>query len=291
MRNFVSVRFDPHGLDELGPDMMNAGLPRVLFGWKPEWRNGCEASCGRAGFSAAMQEFDDADLDAFDAIVPLTLRDQAIIDQREGTVRALTTAPALRHIFHDKLGFARLMSESGLGEHVPRVLEPNSLKPSDFPLVVKARHGEFGHGTHIARSPAELDAHRSALTGGTAFLQELIPGDEEFAVHILLGGGMMLFSSTIRYRMPGLNLVNGFEQKPVARSWLGTEPFKPLWYSVLSRLGMTSGTVCIDYRLRGGRPVIFEINPRVGGSLTGRMEDYLHVYMSCFGAGPRLAIG
>jgi biotin carboxylase len=268
--------------------------PSILFGWKPEWQKQCEASCQRAGFSSAMQPLDGARLEGFDAVVPLTLADQVNLEARrarEGDVRALPMPGALRQMCHDKLEFAGRMSQAGFVDHIPGILDLGSLVPRDFPVVVKSRRSEHGRGTFIVQSPADLEAHLPALIDGEAFLQELIPGSEEFAVHILLDGGMMLFSSAIHYSMAASNLVKGKPEKPKRRMWLRSTPFKPLWHGVLSKLGIHSGTVCIDFRLREGKPVIFEINPRVGSSLTGNMEAYLQVYVSCFGVPPRLAIG
>lgn len=203
----------------------------------------------------------------------------------------MLTVSAARQLCHDKLQFAWRMSEVGFADYVPRLLDPCRLGPGDFPVVMKARRGEFGRGTSMIGSLHELEAHLPTLDAGEAFLQELIPGSEEFAVHIFLDGGRMLFSSTMHYMMASPNLVKGVRCRPAIRIWDRSSPFKPLWYSVLSRLGIQSGTFCIDYRLRAGKPIIFEINPRVGSSLAANMEDYLKVYVSCFGGPPRLAIG
>ncbi len=273
---------------------MAADRPNILFGWKPEWKERCEISCQRAGFSSAMLPLDEARLEGFDAVVPLTVADQENLEARRARkedIRALVTPAAPRKLCHDKLDFAGRMSQAGFEDYIPGMLDLGSLGPRNFPLVVKSRRSEFGKGTFIVQSPVDLDAHLPSLTAGEAFLQELVPGGEEFAVHILLNGGMMLFSSTIHYIMTGPNLVKGKQGKPAMRMWLRSTPFKPLWYGVLSKLGIHSGTVCIDYRLREGKPVIFEINPRVGSSLTCNMEAYLQVYVSCFGFPPRLAIG
>ena len=182
--------------------MTRNGVPRVLFGWKPEWKAGCEGSARRAGCAPEMQRLDEAAYSAFDAIVPLTLEDQAILEERdvpEGALPSLIVPSAQRRICDDKLGFARLMCEAGLGDHVPRLLDPDKVKDEAFPAVVKARHGEYGRGAFMVQNLAELEAHRSQLASGAAFLQEVVPGSEEYAVHILLREGMMLFAAAIHY--------------------------------------------------------------------------------------------
>lgn len=270
------------------------GRPRILFGLKPEWKPGTEASARRAGMRAGMQRLDEAELDHHDAVVPLTLQDQAILEARRANgsaIPALFVPAAQRDLCHDKRRFGHFMAQSGFGDHVPRELDANELRAADFPLVVKARHSEYGHRSFIVRDDGELDEHRPALAAGESFLQELIPGDEEYAVHVLLRDGMMVFAAAMHYRMNTANLVKGVHNRPVLRAWLPSAPLKPLWHDVLSKLGIISGTVCIDYRLRGGRAVIFEINPRVGSSLAARMETYLAVYLSSFGGRTPLGSG
>ena len=206
------------------------GRPRILFGLKPEWKPGTEASARRAGMRAGMQRLDEAELDHHDAVVPLTLQDQAILEARRANgsaIPALFVPAAQRDLCHDKRRFGHFMAQSGFGEHVPRELDANELRAADFPLVVKARHSEYGHRSFIVRDDGELDEHRPALAAGESFLQELIPGDEEYAVHVLLRDGMMVFAAAMHYRMNTANLVKGVHNRPVLRAWLPSAPLKP----------------------------------------------------------------
>lgn len=267
---------------------------RVVFGWKPEWRSRCERGAHQAGISPAMQPLTEVELSDFDAVVPLKLEDHAIIERaRAGgrMIHAVIVPARGRENCHDKVEFSKRMTASGFGAYLPRMLEPAEIRGADFPVVVKSRREANGRGTHVIHNQAELEPHLPSLGSGEALVQELIPGDEEFAAHLLMHEGMLMYATAIYYKMPRSHLIKGHEWKPVVRHWLPSCPFKPLWYEILQSLGITSGTVCIDYRLRDGRPVIFEINPRLGASLTIQMADYLEVYMSCVGRSPRVAIG
>ena len=241
-----------------------------------------------------MAPLSEAEFDAFDAVVPITLDDHGVIDRAKAagaSIRTISIPAAQLDICHDKLALSKRLAALGYGNHVPRDLKFSALAANDFPVVVKSRRSADGRGTFIVSSAAELEAHIPSLATGDAFLQELIPGDEEFAAHILLHDGLMVFTSTIRYQMPQENLVKGHQHKPLNKHWLPYTPFKPLWHAVLRDLGIHSGTFCMDYRIRHGKPVLFEINPRLGASLTRNMSNYLRVYMSCIHQRPRLGVG
>lgn len=256
--------------------------PRILFGFHPDWQSGCEQSARDAGFHAEMRPLSPLNLDEFDAFVPLTLDDQAFVDNVNalgGNVRALTVPAEQREICHDKLGFSQVMTAHGFGAHIPNAPKVDNITPNDFPIVVKQRWGSFGHGIEVVHTIAELEEHMPALLNGTAFIQECISGSEEYAAHLLIHDGKLAYSSVIHYQMAAADIVRGHKHKPIQSNWATESPFNSLWEEILLQIGIRSGTVCINYRLREGVPMIFEINPRVGGSLTGMMSGYLRVYI------------
>ena len=253
----------------------------ILFGWKSDWRLGCEEGARRAGFNAAMQPIPLSNFDQFDAIIPLTLDDQFFIDEFMAAGRdlpALVVPAVKREICHDKLAFSRCMTAIGFGDYIPKSCDLGSIELNDFPLVVKQRKGEWGHGTAIINNNAELESHISAVLSGHAFVQEYVPGADEYAAHLLIHQGTIAYSVVVKHEFSTAGIY-GYRHRPIKVSWLSRSPFDPLWTKILFKLGISSGTVCIDYRIRGDQPVIFEINPRVGASLTWNMKDYLRIYL------------
>ena len=148
----------------------------------------------------------------------------------------------------------------------------------------EARSGERDARGQL-RTPEALEEVRGALTAGTGFLQAFVPGDEEYAVHLLRQNGQTLFRRAIHYRMAGPGLVKGTAAAPVTRTWLTQVPFAPLWDRIAGAIGLTDGTACFDFRLTPESPILFEINPRIGGSLTQRARPYLKAYLRAVGAG------
>jgi predicted ATP-grasp superfamily ATP-dependent carboligase len=45
-----------------------------------------------------------------------------------------------------------------------------------------------------------------------------------------------------------------------------------------------SGTSCFNYKIADGRPKLFEINPRPGGSLRLDLNAYLDAYLAALAA-------
>lgn len=262
---------------------------KILFGWVPEWQEGLMRGVAALGLEAHMARLDREDPAGFDAVVPLTLPGQAVVERwrAEGrAVRALAIPGAVRALCHDKLALNRALAAKGFGRRLPAEVAPDR---AVFPVVFKQRQAAWGQGVRVLDSPTALDAVRGALADGTGFLQAYVPGDEEYAVHLLRQGGRTLFRATIHYRMAGPGLVKGTGAAPVQRTWLPSTPHAPLWDRICDAIGLTEGTACIDYRLTPEGPVLFEINPRIGGSLTQRAGRYLTAYLRAVGAGGVLA--
>ena len=102
--------------------------------------------------------------------------------------------------------------------------------------------------------------------------QEYIPGRFEYATHALFLRNRMVRSLTLRYDMARDGAIKGREwpvQQRLAR-YAHTAAFT----AMLRALGF-EGLCCIDYKLRDGRPLVMEVNPRIGNSLCPYFFSFL----------------
>ncbi|RVT95911.1 hypothetical protein EOD42_12290 [Rhodovarius crocodyli] len=249
-------------------------MKRVLFGMRAEWEARLSEGAARAGWAATMAPLDTVDLAAFDIVVPLTLHDQPILERRAAP-NALFTSASAQALCHDKYAFNRAVTEAGLGAHIPPMLAPPILDaPSAYPVILKRRRDAWGEHSRILTAPPELP-----IDPMEEFLQCYVPGVEEWATHLLLRGGEILFEATIRYDMPPGPHVKGMHVGEIASEWMvGPVPHLACFRRILRAVGFTDGTCCFDYRVRDGVPLVFELNPRLGGSLMGRVGPYLSAY-------------
>jgi hypothetical protein len=179
----------------------------------------------------------------------------------------------------DKLKLAQFLVEEGFADIVP----PLRAAGAPYPYVWKKRQGWWGIHCHIVKGPqdeSDLD-----LNDRDWFSQKFVPGEVEFATHILRVRGEIRYSSTFVHRMANASLVNGVKASPLHSGFIRGCLYLDLFSEILARLDF-EGTACIDYKVVNGRPVIFEINPRFGGSLCADITAYLDAYAGSLEARP-----
>ncbi len=253
---------------------------RILFGMKSDWLAGPKKSCDPSRHAVFMADLATSDLRAFDAIVPLTLADQRELDQPGQAWPALIVPTNLRSLCHDKLGLNRRLIDLGFGDFVPATMEALPPDLAAQPVVVKPRRGQWGQDT-VVLDVGPTDEALSMLATGTHFAQRLVPGRFEWATHVLMHRGEARFCLTIEYDMGADRLVKGKSHVPVAKRWLAETPAQAELLRMLQLLGLSDGICCIDYRMVDGKPLLFEINPRFGGSLATRVAEFLDAYLAC----------
>jgi hypothetical protein len=122
---------------------------------------------------------------------------------------------------------------------------------------------------------------RLALEEHSHFIQDYLPGHLEYACHVLMHRGTVQLCQTIEYDMGAVPGVKGVGLRPRKFRWLTETPGQDALFAILKAIGLETGTCCIDYRMVDGIPMLFEINPRVGGSLTWNVAPYLRRYLAC----------
>jgi carbamoylphosphate synthase large subunit len=178
-------------------------------------------------------------------------------------------------ILADKNAFQSYMAENGLMAYAPTTYA--SSDEAIFPCVVKRLDLSASVGVEIAASRAHLaEILQSGLfSGHPSLLQALVPGILEYATFCICDGGRILWDSTFVSTMSGPAVIknedNGKDRRIV------TTPVEVLkqFETVLAPLNYR-GPCVIDYKIADdGRVRIFEINPRLGGTLLLKSNAWL----------------
>lgn len=235
---------------------------RILFSDKDDWEQYI-----RKGFSKksklVFKTFEPGDFKSYDLIVPQTIQDlKTCIDNRSLIHEQALPIPSAESlaICDDKMSFNRFMIDHGFGAYIP-----NTQRPLKFPYILKKSVDEYGQSTFIIDNEMDEQRHAHDLNNSGFYSQELVSGKHEYATHIVFKDGKITANLNIRYTFSEASFVKG-KQKYLCRQVCLTK-HQELFAEILTKLGF-EGICCFNYKEKDGKPMIFEINPRFGGSLT-----------------------
>ena len=199
--------------------------------------------------------------------------DDVVIAMKTGHIvrrpggRAL--APTARAIatLEDKAKFAVYMAANSFGDYCPRTYAGR--QEAVFPCMLKRTDLSASLGVAIAQSAKHLDELLQTRTfqGHRYLLQALVQGNIEYATYCVCKNGRVLWSCSFATDT-GSPIAIKREDNAVRRQAIATpEPVLRQIEAVLLPLAF-SGPCNVDYKLSAdGRMQIFEINPRLGGTL------------------------
>lgn len=166
----------------------------------------------------------------------------------------------------DKLRFDRFMRSAGMAAMVPASWRRAA--DSRFPCVVKRLNKDGSFGVKVVSSMAELAATVAVppFRNRPLLFQELIEGVVDHATHAVAVNGRLAWHVTYAYDIDPVSRVQTLDVFSGRRRIEASAEVLAAFERVLGVLDY-SGPVSFDWRPRGEGIVLFEINPRFGGSL------------------------
>lgn len=135
-----------------------------------------------------------------------------------------------------------------------RTWKPHRLEQPAYPCIAKFDRSHGGCGVRLIRTSAEDP------TSGLELLMEAVRGRHEYIWHAAALRGEVLVERTFR-----VDLIDDLEIRRGPRPGIVVAP--PVDLDVILRELDYTGFACANYKMVDGVPKIFEINPRMGGSL------------------------
>ncbi|HWA92943.1 MAG TPA: hypothetical protein VG889_23120 [Rhizomicrobium sp.] len=206
-------------------------------------------------------------------MVPLRLSDYAPMRLRPAPCMLLPDRRAVQ-VMHDKARFNAHLAENGFGDLVPAVYGD----AVEYPFIYKKHRDRAGINSKIVHSPEERAAFEATIDPSEYYKQRYVGGREEYTTHLLGVGGAVRFAATVAFAFDRDHFVRGVNYEALRIERIPT-PFAETFAAILARLGYT-GTCCVNYKIEDGKPLIFEANPRVGGSLRLDLNPYLDAYLA-----------
>jgi hypothetical protein len=235
---------------------------KILFSRRDEWEKNIRGGFALSPHKLIFKELADQNISEYDLVVPLTVADIRYLNEQRAAINGnQIPIPTLESvdICEDKLLFDQKLRENGFGNYLPKID-----RGLPYPYILKKRVAENSDFCFII---SDLDAetkYKHLIESPEYFCQQIIVGSTEFATHLILKAGEIKSSLTIKYAFDGANAIKG-KSHEVYRKTAGC-PYLALFAEILKSINF-EGLCCFNYKIVDGKPLIFEVNPRFGGSL------------------------
>jgi carbamoyl-phosphate synthase large subunit len=196
-----------------------------------------------------------------DVELPVFARERPRLERELG-VRVVVSPPDVVEIADDKLRTAQFLEAHGFSW-------PRSAVASDaaavarlvdevgLPLFAKPRRGARSIGARVLRDRAELEAACAAEP--QLVVQELLPdADGEYTAGVMRVGGRAGGAVVLRRDLREGNTFRAYNEP-------ANDRFAPFVADLAERLG-ADGPCNFQFRIKDGRPTVFEINARFSGT-------------------------
>jgi carbamoylphosphate synthase large subunit len=196
-------------------------------------------------------------------LIPLSVEDN--FNHPKGYLTLVSSHDTL-NTFNNKDLFYEFLEQNDLQEYFPKLLNTTSSTP-EFPFIMKRLDLYGGVGIVLIwdqeRYEWALNNHR--FKDHRYLVQEYIEGDVEYVTQVMCKDGEVLWNVTFEGPVPRDGKVN---MGPFAENKIVTmEPEVLDVFRKIFKLANYSGPANVNFKLRDGKPVIFESNPRFGGSM------------------------
>lgn len=222
----------------------------------------------RKGFFLTKHElvfkpFTPESISEADIVVPFTISELLYLNENRGIIaKNPISIPSKETILlcDDKFVFNNFLIENGFKQFIPPMA-----KNLDYPYFLKKKTDVFGSHSYVITDESVEREYLDELGSNEFFKQQIISGAREFTTHILFENGRIVSSLSIQFEFDTEFPIKGKDK------WLYMKivacPYPDLFSEILKTIKF-EGICCFNYKVLDGKPFIFEINPRFGGSLS-----------------------
>jgi predicted ATP-grasp superfamily ATP-dependent carboligase len=236
---------------------------KILFSKAPVQEQNLRKGLRFSNVKLEFNEFSNERISNADFVIPLTISDLKCLDDVRHLVKSnKIPIPSLESlsICDDKYLFYQTLKSKGFEYLLPKIA--NSLP---FTYILKKKISECGVDNYIIPDQQTADQYRHFIESPDYFCQEMVFGKKEYATHILFRDKKIVASLNIEYTFSTEIPIKG--QSKVAARRIVASPFDDLFAEILNSIGF-EGICCFNYKEINGKPLLIEINPRFGASLS-----------------------
>jgi len=173
--------------------------------------------------------------------------------------------------FDDKALFSIFMHYFNFEQYMPKYYDTIKI-----PCILKHKSLDYGRSSYIIKNESDIpDVNLKKYV-----ICEIIEGENEYATHILAQNGKIELHLTVKHKFTSQTFIHGTQTKPLYSKLVILDDKILDVFNNIIKASSYSGMLCIDYKIVDDKPIIFEINPRVGGSLVrcGLIANFIDKY-------------
>lgn len=245
----------------------------ILFSKKDGWERRIRRKT--KGYIPFFYEFNEINPNNFDVVVPLTLHAQKYLNAHPELLtqqKAIVPSDFCIDLCNDKERFTKYLVENGFGMFAPKIKRNLA-----YPYILKKKVGAWGEGITVINDSQSEQAHINEIKSDDFFKQEYIEGQEEYTAHIIVIEDKVVFLKTLRFIFVDKYFVKGKNLNHTSVEKVDHSRFKDVFEGILVKMNY-QGICCFNYKVTNENLMIFEINPRYGGSLTRFINEALISY-------------
>ena len=196
-------------------------------------------------------------------LIPLTVANN--VNHPKGCL-TLVSAKETLITFSNKTLFYAFLLKNGLKEYSPKMIDTNS-PTLKFPFMMKRPDQFAGVGVVFVDSQEKYNAtlNDPLFKDQPYMVQEYIEGEVEYVTQVMCKDGEILWNVTFEGKVPNDSKVNqGAFKNPKI---VDIDPSIFEIFCKIFKLANYSGPGNVNFKIRDGKPVIFECNARFGGSM------------------------
>jgi len=178
----------------------------------------------------------------------------------------LKSSNSLIEQLQNKKLFQVLMEKNSFSHLLPTHYE--NINEVIYPAIIKSPIGAGGSSVHLIKNVLELEAFITSqeLSFSDLVIQEFIPGMDEYVAHFIAKNGEILYETYYSFKLQQSTSIRIAETTQRSSRIELSNDHSQIFHSILKKIRY-SGPINIDFKIQDEQIKIFEMNPRLGGSL------------------------
>ena len=236
---------------------------KILFSDALVQKKNLQKGLRLTNIEARFNEFNAENIKQADLIIPLTIADLKYLNKvRDLVSNNVIPIPSMEaiNICDDKYLFYQTLIKNGFEDLLPKIDTQLT-----YPYILKKKTGEKGDDNYVIADAATENKYKHLIENPDYFCQEMVLGTKEYATHILIKDKKIVASLNVEYVFKSKTPIKG-QDNVISRRIVNTN-YRDILAEILLSIGF-EGICCFNYKIKDGRPLFIEINPRFGASLS-----------------------